>query len=488
MVKVLLCGEVHGEWSTLHTRVLKLNASAHGPFDVLLCTGEAKRLPDLSWPLPVYVLESTALNQPSTNANLHFISTNSVLQLNGLHVAFFVHQDDAFVASLKDKNIDILLSQEYPAAFELLLPQEQVPEALVNVGSEIVKDVVQAAVPRYHVVGSPSVFYQRLPYVTTAPRRRVSRLIGLGQVGDAKNKWLHALNLEVFDENAPVDIPAATTQSPYDVVQEPLAKKKKVDALSADKIQQLTEKSNAAMQFRYDAAIASQGQGAHEQIKRPLVANRSECWFCLATPTVETHLIISIGNEAYLAIPKGPIVPDHVLIIPIHHVSGIKHLSQAALDEIKQFKSALQKFFESQGKSFIIIDRNVPTMGAAHAHLQIIPMPVDALAHVHHIFHEEGKRYNVDFEELAPETPQPNHQEYFMVEFPDDNGGFVRLYHQVRGKHYMQFGRHVAVNLLDMPQREDWKYCVVPKDEETKMTESFKKAFAPFDFTLNLED
>ena len=30
----------------------------------------------------------------------------------------------------------------------------------------------------------------------------------------------------------------------------------------------------------------------------------------------------SIGDEAYLALPKGGIVPEHVLIIPMAHVAS----------------------------------------------------------------------------------------------------------------------------------------------------------------------
>jgi hypothetical protein len=34
---------------------------------------------------------------------------------------------------------------------------------------------------------------------------------------------------------------------------------------------------------------------------------RSDCWFCLATPDAETHLVVSIGEECYVALAKGAI-------------------------------------------------------------------------------------------------------------------------------------------------------------------------------------
>jgi diadenosine tetraphosphate (Ap4A) HIT family hydrolase len=46
---------------------------------------------------------------------------------------------------------------------------------------------------------------------------------------------------------------------------------------------------------------------------------RSECWFCMASAEFEEHLVVVIGDECYIAMPKGGLVPDHTLIIPIAH-------------------------------------------------------------------------------------------------------------------------------------------------------------------------
>lgn len=49
------------------------------------------------------------------------------------------------------------------------------------------------------------------------------------------------------------------------------------------------------------------------------------CWFCLSSPSVEKHLVISVGSHCYLALAKGPLTPYHVLILPIaHHQSLVK--------------------------------------------------------------------------------------------------------------------------------------------------------------------
>ena len=41
------------------------------------------------------------------------------------------------------------------------------------------------------------------------------------------------------------------------------------------------------------------------------------CWFCLSSAEVEKHLIVSVGEHSYLAMAKGALTGDHVMILPI---------------------------------------------------------------------------------------------------------------------------------------------------------------------------
>jgi hypothetical protein len=42
----------------------------------------------------------------------------------------------------------------------------------------------------------------------------------------------------------------------------------------------------------------------------------------------------------------------------------------------------------------------------------------------------------------------------------------------------------VVATVLGQKEREDWKTCSLSEEEEKKDAELFKKAFKPFDFTL----
>ena len=41
--------------------------------------------------------------------------------------------------------------------------------------------------------------------------------------------------------------------------------------------------------------------------------------------------------------------------------------------------------------------------------------------------------------------------------------------------------RQVLANLIEMPQRYDWKACMLSEEEDRADAEEFKKAFSPFD-------
>ncbi len=42
----------------------------------------------------------------------------------------------------------------------------------------------------------------------------------------------------------------------------------------------------------------------------------------LSGTEVEKHLVVSVGDHSYMALPKGGLTPDHVLILPISHYAS----------------------------------------------------------------------------------------------------------------------------------------------------------------------
>lgn len=89
-------------------------------------------------------------------------------------------------------------------------------------------------------------------------------------------------------------------------------------------------------------------------------AVRSSCWFCLAAPNVEKHLIVTlkfhaemidrVGENAYLACPKGQLAAGHILIIPVVHRQSTLQLPKEAVEEMEKYKKALVKSCLREGR------------------------------------------------------------------------------------------------------------------------------------------
>jgi hypothetical protein len=83
-----------------------------------------------------------------------------------------------------------------------------------------------------------------------------------------------------------------------------------------------------------------------------------ECWFCLSNPNLAKHLIVAVGGECYLTLPKGQLIPTHgpdatakkgislvpggghLLIVPIAHFPTLASISSdtsiSVMDEIER--------------------------------------------------------------------------------------------------------------------------------------------------------
>ncbi|KAL0568073.1 hypothetical protein V5O48_013917 [Marasmius crinis-equi] len=227
----------------------------------------------------------------------------------------------------------------------------------------------------------------------------------------------------------------------------------------------------------------------------------SECWFCLANPNLAKHLIVSIGTECYVTLPKGQIIPTqssaehvdvpgggHVLIVPISHFPTYttipSDLAPPIVDETERYKSALRGFYAKNFCVPVFFEVGRISGKGGHAHVQAVPVPNKLKDKVEDAFITEGRSQGIDFEEDADgalEACQGGRGGYFRVDLPDGR----KMVHLIK-EHVpfgIQFGRQVLVNLLGMPERLDWKACTLSEDEDRADAAALKTAFAPFDPT-----
>ncbi|KAG9021845.1 hypothetical protein FRB95_001263 [Tulasnella sp. JGI-2019a] len=223
-----------------------------------------------------------------------------------------------------------------------------------------------------------------------------------------------------------------------------------------------------------------------------------DCWFCLSNPRVTKHLIVSIGGECYVTLPKGQLPPTspgttsgvpgggHVLIIPISHYPTLQavpaELAIPVISEIERYKSALRGVYAKYGCVAVALEVARLSGRGGHAHIQVIPVPETLADQVEQQFLKDGKAAGLGWEDdadAALEHAAKTNGNYFKVDLPDGK----KMVHVMKpGQPFsLQFGRTTVANLLGLQDRGDWKACNQTEAEEKADATAFKKAFAPFD-------
>ena len=246
--------------------------------------------------------------------------------------------------------IDILLASSSPYHVnEFSLGGKSVYlNRLSESGSILVSKLAKYIMPRYHFASSQDEFYEREPYrnhvIMQEQPKLVTRFISISKAKqESKPKWLYAFELKPAKFMSRDEItkqPDDTTENPYvniDFDKLRLVKKEATDVFNNGSFffgkptnpRSNNGRSDARATIRVNREIKQENQldslGNHSghssmnhnernSIKRPFASGQSNdescdkrsksvdnsCWFCLSSPQIEKHLIISIGDHSYL--------------------------------------------------------------------------------------------------------------------------------------------------------------------------------------------
>jgi Protein similar to CwfJ C-terminus 1/Zinc knuckle len=219
---------------------------------------------------------------------------------------------------------------------------------------------------------------------------------------------------------------------------------------------------------------------------RPPVEESKNCWFCLGSADLDTHLIASIGGAAYIALDKGQLVRDHVQIVPIEHKAAAVLVGDDTAAEIKRYKEALVKYAAAIGKEVVFYERYIPSKYAQHTQIHCVPIEKGSSAALCTSLTQQGKdTMQMELKVLADGAVIKgivNDDPYIVVELP--NGQVIHAKPDPKTRNIFNFLRIAIANFIGKPERADWKTCTVSKDEEAALTEQFKHDFEQFDFAL----
>ncbi|XP_068652264.1 zinc finger CCCH domain-containing protein 64 isoform X2 [Aristolochia californica] len=535
--RFLFCGDVLGRLNQLFKRVAAVNKSA-GPFDALLCVGQFfPDSPELqgefldyleggsSFPLPTYFIGDyglgaakvlSAVSRDPSNLGFKtdglricenlfwlkgsgkfFLHGVSVMYLSGKHssdsqiIGTYSEDDVDALRALADEHgvIDIFLTNEWPSGVTARADVSNGPPGLTDSSSTNPKIAQLAAEikPRYHFAGAKGVFYARDPYINEGAVH-VTRFLGLAPVG---NKDKQKRQQQGGPDGERLCFKFTSTGScqregkcnfRHDSdARDHFRKGCCFDFLNKGKC----EKSECSFSHSLEEEDGEYSRKRQRLSSRDAPHGRS-CWFCLSSPNIETHLVVSIGESCYCALAKGQLVEDHVLVIPVEHCPNVVSLTQEAAKELQRYKSALRNYFKKQGKAVVYYEY----LPSSHGNLQVIPIPKHKAADVCGRFLSAAKKFGVEFEVINPSSDDDvdvrklseslsGKSNFFYVELPE--GTILSLAVGEKEKFPVQFGREVLADLLNIKERADWRNSKLSKEDETKIAEDFKKRFEEFD-------
>lgn len=365
--------------------------------------------------------------------------------------------------------------------------------------------LAQKLKPRYHFSALQNFFFERIPYrnhqVLVEKEKHMTRFLALAKVNKSnKPKFLYAFNLLPAKKLDYVELVRQTanpisSDNPYS---------SSFNLKNEDGSKYYGDHdAQPSLQYFYDADYIQKMNELQEQEmlkqKRKLEAMQKQeqepCWFCLGGSKVERQYIVSVGDKCYLAYAKGALNKDHLLIIPINHVQSSVQAEEELIKEIDKYKVALAKFFKSKKKCVLFYERNYRTK---HMQIQVYAIRADKTYLLKDAFMSMSQDQDIYLNEIPQMTNlkqilEPN-RPFFYLEIPneelyDGSRGEVdttRYLCEIRGGFPINFGRDVMASelLLNCPDRIDWKECVIPLEEEKKMTQEFRKEFKTFDPSL----
>ncbi|XP_019880026.1 CWF19-like protein 1 [Aethina tumida] len=517
-VKILIAGDAEGKFDALFQRIETINKKS-GPFDMLLCVGNFFGINNTEFsayktgrkkvPIPTYILgpnkDEHIQYYPKGEIefeiceNLYYLGKRGIYTGNqGLKIAYlsgiygntlgktsYTAKDasDLYDICLKGnpvfRGVDILLTSQWPNGIADNLDKPQ-----IFFGCDIPAYLCMKLKPRYMFSGLEGWHYERPPFRCPVlgdqdlTMESVTRFIGLSRVGnEKKEKWVFAIGLTPISKmNVQLLMQKTTdeTPCPFDI-----------NHLES-KIFGIKRKSISATQYFYDTTSTSQEQEKERRPKKQKVEfDQNKCWFCLACPLVEKHLIINVASNSYLALAKGGMVDEHFLICPIEHYQNSLAQPEDVLQEINMYKEAVQKFYSRRDHVGIFFERNYKT---SHMQMQAIPIPKRALRELKQIFIDESESQGFKLTLLDPSLRLDQvvsaKSPFFTVEFPDGDVLYAKIESNMNFP--LNFGREVLAlgPVLNLPERADWKDCIVDKEKETDLAQKLRTAFEPFEFCI----
>lgn len=182
----------------------------------------------------------------------------------------------------------------------------------------------------------------------------------------------------------------------------------------------------------------------------------------------------------------GAEFPGHVLIVPMAHSATLLAMPEGAraavVREVEAYRNGLAQLYAAHGCDMVMYE--VSRTSLVHLHWQCLPVPTAMTDKVVPAFAAAAAESSV---ELQARDREPAEAEYFRLVVLRDGAAIAETYTAPLagvGRFDLQFGRRTMARVLGLEARIDWRSVAQTQEEEERDTGRFKRAFAPYDFSM----
>ncbi|CAD7957469.1 unnamed protein product [Amoebophrya sp. A25] len=168
-----------------------------------------------------------------------------------------------------------------------------------------------------------------------------------------------------------------------------------------------------------DGTEETVGGNEEPRAKRPkrciVVEPHADCWFCLANPKFQRHMLVSVNPYVYVATAKGGVNAGNLILLPVKHIPN--YLSTFNFTEFEPLADAigtqvaavrqmclggLPDFLDSSNGpcDLILWERWVP-MRMNHMQVQMVPVPRSKYVNWARLLDAWAEKYQLDFEKIG---------------------------------------------------------------------------------------